>query len=80
MLSFRSLFISSCVFLSLLVAFPQTTVAQQTPIEFGEPEELEIGGLEVSGVFFSDPNAIKSVSGLKVGQTIKLLAVISPAP
>lgn len=72
MLSFRSLFISSCVFLSLLVAFPQTTVAQQTPIEFGEPEELEIGGLEVSGVFFSDPNAIKSVSGLKVGQTIKL--------
>jgi len=41
-------------------------------VQYGEVEELEIGGIEVVGVFFSDPNAIKSVAGLKVGQIIKI--------
>jgi len=41
-------------------------------VQYGEVEELEIGGIEVVGVFFSDPNAIKSVAGLKVGQIIKV--------
>ncbi len=48
-------------------------LAAQTPlVQFGEGEEFEIGGLEVKCVFFSDPTAIKSVAGLKVGQTIKI--------
>ncbi len=46
--------------------------AQKPLVEFGEVEELEIGGIEVKGVFFSDPTAIKSVAGLKVGQSIKI--------
>lgn len=48
-------------------------LASQTPlIEYGPVEELEIGGVDVKGVFFSDPNAIKSVAGLQVGQVIKV--------
>jgi outer membrane protein insertion porin family len=46
--------------------------SQKQTVEYGEPEELEIGGIEVTGIFFSDPAAIKSVAGLKVGQVIKI--------
>lgn len=66
---YYSLFIP---FLFLLMWSPATLIAQVTPIQYGEAEELEIGGVEVIGVFFSDPNAIKSVAGLKVGQVIKI--------
>lgn len=46
--------------------------SQKQTVEYGEAEELEIGGIEVTGIFFSDPAAIKSVAGLKVGQVIKI--------
>ncbi len=60
------------IFLSFYL-FPMSGLLAQMPaIEYGEVQELEIGGIEVTGVFFSDPNAIKSVAGLKVGQTIKI--------
>src|SRR5688572_3664052 len=56
-----------------LCFFGTITLRAQTPaIEYGPVEELEIGGIEVKGVFFSDPNAIKSVAGLQVGQVIKI--------
>ena len=60
------------VFLSFLVPATQSLVAQTNPVQYGEVEELEIGGVEVVGVYHSDPNAIKSVAGLKVGQIIKI--------
>ena len=60
------------VCLSFFVWAPATLLSQTTPVQYGEVEELEIGGIEVVGVFFSDPNAIKSVAGLKVGQIIKV--------
>ena len=60
------------VFLSFLVPATQSLVAQTNPVQYGEVEELEIGGVEVVGVYHSDPNAIKSVAGLKVGQIIKV--------
>lgn len=66
---FRYLFI---VCLSFFVWAPSSLLSQTTPVQYGEVEELEIGGIEVVGVFFSDPNAIKSVAGLKVGQVIKI--------
>ncbi|MEO5905257.1 MAG: outer membrane protein assembly factor BamA [Saprospiraceae bacterium] len=58
--------------LTLTLLSPAGVFAQTPAIEYGEVEELEIGGVEVKGVFFSDANAIKSVAGLKVGQTIKI--------
>ena len=61
------------MFFLLLLGLPTVDLIAQVPIQYsGEPEELEIGGIEVKGVFFSDPNAIKSVAGLKVGQRIKI--------
>ena len=60
------------IFLSFCL-FPVSGLFAQNPtVEYGEAEELEIGGVEVTGVFFSDPTAIKSVAGLKVGQIIKI--------
>ncbi len=38
--------------------------------EWTEPRDYEIGGVEVTGAFFSDPNAIISVSGLRTGDRI----------
>jgi outer membrane protein insertion porin family len=55
-----------------LLAIPQASFAQRVPLQYTTPEELEIGGIEVKGIFFSDPNAIKSVTGLKVGDKIKI--------
>lgn len=62
-------------FLSFFVWAPLSLLSQKATIQYGEVEELEIGGIEVVGVFFSDPNAIKSVAGLKVGQIIKVPGV-----
>lgn len=66
---FHYLFI---ICLSFFLWAPANLLSQTTPVQYGEVEELEIGGIEVVGVFFSDPNAIKSVAGLKVGQIIKI--------
>ncbi|HZV69927.1 MAG TPA: outer membrane protein assembly factor BamA [Saprospiraceae bacterium] len=65
---------STYIFLSLsFFLLPQRALfAQKTTVEYGQVEELEIGGIEVTGIFFSDPTAIKSVAGLKVGQIIKI--------
>jgi outer membrane protein insertion porin family len=61
-------------FLIICFCFPLAlNLFSQTPtVQYGAIEELEIGGVEVKGVFFSDPNAIKSVAGLQVGQVIKI--------
>lgn len=64
---------TSILFCLSFFLLPTTAIfAQKTNVEYGAVEELEIGGIEVTGVFFSDPTAIKSVAGLKVGQTIKI--------
>jgi len=60
------------VLLCFLFGFPAMTFAQTTTLKYEKVEELEIGGVEVKGIFFSDPNAIRSVSGLQVGQKIKI--------
>lgn len=59
------------VLFSCLLGFGINSSAQNT-LKFEKVETLEIGGVEVVGVFNSDPNAIKSVSGLQVGQKIKV--------
>jgi len=59
-------------FLSFYLLSTTDLFSQIPAVVYGEVEELEIGGIEVTGVFFSDPTAIKSVAGLKVGQVIKI--------
>ena len=40
--------------------------------DYGAPEEYEIGAVEVTGAVFSDATAIKSIAGLKVGETVRI--------
>ena len=40
--------------------------------DYSNPQEYEIGGITVSGAYFSDDNAIIGVSGLKVGDKIRI--------
>ncbi len=68
------------IVLLCLAGLGYTTVSGQNEIrtdtlpfvEYEEPEEYEIGGITISGAFFSDENAIKSVAGLQVGDIIRI--------
>jgi len=41
-------------------------------IEYGESKDYEIGGIEVRGAEYSDDNAIINISGLEVGEKIRV--------
>ncbi len=41
-------------------------------IEYGQPKEFEIGGIKVIGAQFSDDNAIIAITGLKVGNKVRV--------
>ena len=56
----------------LLTLFCTGLYAQDELYPYDEPKNYEIGGLTVSGNDHSDEKAIISISGLKVGQNIKL--------
>lgn len=48
------------------------TVDSLEVMDYSNPKEFEIGGVQVIGTVYSDPNAITSISGLKVGSTIRI--------
>lgn len=41
-------------------------------VDYSTPKDFEIGGVKVQGANFSDPNAITSIAGLKVGEKIRI--------
>ncbi|MGB3801393.1 MAG: POTRA domain-containing protein, partial [Lewinella sp.] len=55
-----------------------TTLTAQTdsldiPVyDYSDPQEYEIGGIKVEGAFFAEENAIIGVTGLSVGQDIRI--------
>ncbi|MFM8450544.1 MAG: outer membrane protein assembly factor BamA [Haliscomenobacter sp.] len=53
-------------------ALHSQTIDSLEIIDYSDPKEFEIGGLQVIGTAYSDPNAITSISGLKVGATIRI--------
>jgi outer membrane protein insertion porin family len=65
--------------LLFLLAFPILLPAQ-TPaadsllpiVPYAQPKEYEIGGIRVSGTQYSDPNALIAVTGLRVGERIRI--------
>ncbi len=67
---FNLLFIAAIVFLIT----PKTVMAQDVPatISYDEQKSFEIGGITVIGANHSDEKAIISISGLKVGDDIKV--------
>ena len=40
--------------------------------DYSDPQEYEIGGLKVEGAFFAEENAIIGVTGLSVGQEVRI--------
>jgi outer membrane protein insertion porin family len=51
--------------------FPSTTPSGPT-FSFADPQELEIAGIEVTGSQFYDGNSMINISGLQVGDKIKV--------
>jgi outer membrane protein insertion porin family len=45
---------------------------QELPVDYNNPVEYEIGGITVSGVQYLDKNVLIMISGLKVGDKIKV--------
>ena len=58
------------IIILLLTAF--FTANAQTGVNYNTPQEYVIGGITVSGVKFLNKQAIVQISGLKVGQSIKI--------
>src|SRR5690349_11184292 len=44
----------------------------QINVDYASPQEYEIGGIEVVGATSLDPNALISISGLRVGDKINI--------
>ena len=62
--------------LALVIALPLAVNAQQIDtlptIDYSEPAEYEIAGVEVEGSQFTDIATLKSISGLKEGKVIRI--------
>lgn len=58
---------------SLLMAGTLSVQAQEDPtFDYSDPKKFEIGGIEFEGAKNSDEEALKAVSGLRVGEVIKI--------
>lgn len=72
----KKLWLFTLVLLSQIV-FNTSTLQAQTndsipAIDYTTPKEYEIGGIRVTGAVYSDDNAIISLTGLKVGEKIRI--------
>ncbi len=52
--------------------YAQTDTLPFPIVDYSQMQEYEIGGIRVEGATYSDPNAIISISGLAVGNTIRI--------
>ncbi|THH39631.1 outer membrane protein assembly factor BamA [Neolewinella litorea] len=50
----------------------QTDTLGQPVFDYSEPQEYEIGGIKIEGAYFAEENAIIGVTGLSVGQEIRI--------
>jgi len=64
-------FVAACCFLQAPSLFAQTLDSIDVA-NYAKPTDYEIGAVEVTGGTFSDATAIKSIAGLKVGETIRI--------
>ena len=61
-----------CLALSPLAAQQTDSLAGPAVYDYSEPEEFEIGGIKIEGAYFAEENAIIGVTGLSVGQEIRI--------
>ena len=50
----------------------QAQTDTETVIDYSEPKKYEIGGINVTGAEFSDANALIAITGLKVGDQVRI--------
>ena len=60
------------LFLAVKPFFATAQTDDRPSVNFVEPAKYEVGGVRVKGAEFSDPNAIIAISGLRVGDKIKI--------
>ena len=71
-------FFTTIALLTAFIAFASNRAYAQTAADtvklfsYEDPKEFEIGGIKVTGAQFSDDNAVIGVSGLKVGDKIRV--------
>lgn len=71
--NFRFLFLVGIFCFGTGISAEAQTTTDTLPIfSYEEPKEYEIGGIKVTGANFSDDNAVIGVSGLKVGDKIRI--------
>lgn len=68
----KVIFLLSSIFLPVF-SFAQVVATEiEEILEYDNPKDYEIGGITVLGATYSDANAISSISGLKIGDKIKI--------
>lgn len=67
----RKLFFSFFLLGFLITPTVSTFAQEDTNIEYTESKEYEIGGVRVTGVQFSDENAIINIAGFRIGDKIR---------
>jgi len=70
----RICFTALLYFVTGYCAIAQVTIGEtdSLTLDFANPKEYEIGGITVSGIKFLDENVLKTLSGLAVGDRIKI--------
>lgn len=76
---YKNLFVAVCLLLLAETAFGQIVFGKNrqttnagSSINYSSPKEYEIADIEVTGVEFLDNNALISLSGLRVGDKVKI--------
>lgn len=66
------LFFTSLFFFAISPLTAQQDSLELPVYEYGPTEEFEIGGIRIEGAFFAEENAILGVTGLSVGDKIRI--------
>ena len=69
---FRKIIISGFIVLLAFVTNGQVTIGNELELNYASPVEYEIGGITVSGTQYLDEAVIITLSGLQVGEKIKV--------
>lgn len=68
----KKILVILCSLFVVMMAKAQTTTDTLPVFEYDKPKDYEVGGIKVIGANFSDDNAIISISGLKIGDKVRI--------
>ena len=70
----KYLLLTALIFCSTVAAFAQVAVGgdDDNLIDYANPKDYEIGGITVTGVKFLDENVLRTLSGLAVGDKVRV--------